>query len=347
MKHFSNESVANAAKDKRQLMIKDVIGSNHHFLHSVNLAKSASKIEANVLILGESGTGKDVFARVIHNESLRRDKPFVALNCAAIPRDLINAELFGYVDGAFTGAKKGGNPGKFEVANGGTLFLDEIGDMPLELQATLLRVLQEREVIRLGGHKPIPVDVRIIAATNKKINQEIAYNGSFRSDLYYRLNVFTIELIPLRDRTGDIPELTAYFVKELNGTSGLPYKTFSDHALRLLFDYSWPGNIRELNNVVERAFYISGNSPMINVEHLPNHLIHHSGSTMAEEYKPAEKMMEIKKSGEQKEHLELVETLQQFRGNISKAAKHLGISRTTLYRKMDEYQILTAHTKER
>lgn len=342
IKHFINNSETTLAKDKRRLLIKDIIGSSHRFLQAVNLAKSASRMDANVLILGESGTGKDVFAKVIHNESQRRDKPFVALNCAAIPRELINAELFGYVDGAFTGAKRGGNPGKFEAANGGTLFLDEIGDMPLELQATLLRVLQEREVIRVGGHKPIPVDVRVIAATNKKINQEIVYNGSFRSDLYYRLNVFTIELPPLRDRMDDIPELVSYFIKELNSTSVLPQKNFTDQALQQLISYSWPGNIRELRNVLERAFYIAGHSPFITAEHLPDHLIRRSGSTMREHNEPFDHMHTIKKIGDQKERILLVETLKQYRGNISRTAKHLGLSRTTLYRKMKEYNILKA-----
>ncbi|MGF9714130.1 transporter substrate-binding protein [Paenibacillus naphthalenovorans] len=339
---FSNDCEAALVKDKHKLLIKDIIGSSHRFLQAVNLAKSAARIEANVLILGESGTGKDVFARVIHNESERRDKPFVALNCAAIPRELINAELFGYVDGAFTGARRGGNPGKFEAANGGTLFLDEIGDMPLELQATLLRVLQEREVYRVGGHKPIPVDVRIIAATNKKINQEIIYSGSFRSDLYYRLNVFTIELLPLRDRMDDIPELASYFVKELNGTSVLPHKTITDQALQHFLSYSWPGNIRELRNVVERAFYIAGQSQFIRAEHLPEHLIHHSAGTMTGEMEPFEHKLVLKKADVQKERGLLIEALKQYRGNISKAAKHLGLSRTTLYRKMKEYNILKA-----
>ncbi len=173
---------------------RKLIGSSERFLKVMTLVKSAAKTTSSVIILGESGTGKELFARAIHNESDRSGNPFVAINCAAISRELISAELFGYVDGAFTGAKKGGSPGKFEAANGGTLCLDEIGDMPLELQATLLRVLQEKEVTRVGGHTSIPVDVRVIAATNKNITKELAPNGSFRSDLYYRLNVFTIEL---------------------------------------------------------------------------------------------------------------------------------------------------------
>ncbi|MHB1404068.1 MAG: sigma-54 interaction domain-containing protein, partial [Desulfitobacteriaceae bacterium] len=336
MKQYSNEAAHILFKDKRNIETKDIIGSNERFLRAVNLAKSAAKMNANVLILGESGTGKELFARAIHNESARRNKPFVALNCAAIPRDLINAELFGYVDGAFTGAKKGGSPGKFEVANGGTLFLDEIGDMPLELQSTLLRVLQEREVVRVGGYEPIPIDVRIIAATNTNIFEEIAYKGSFRGDLYYRLNVFTIEVIPLRERIDDIPELVENFLAELNATSGSLPKVIEEGAIKILSKHNWPGNVRELRNVVERAFYVAENSPVITIRHLPDYVMYQYDVTLSKSYTPAFK---IKSLGEPKERRYLVETLAQFRGNISKTAKHLGISRTTLYNKIKEYHL--------
>ncbi|GAX89907.1 transporter substrate-binding protein [Effusibacillus lacus] len=324
----------------KQLLIRDIVGSNERFLRTIQLAKSASSIDANVLILGESGTGKEIFARAIHNESQRKNNPFIAINCGAMSRELINAELFGYVDGAFTGAKKGGNPGKFEAANGGTLFLDEIGDMPLELQATLLRVLQEREVIRVGGHKPIPIDVRIIAATNKKLNDEIAYKGSFRSDLYFRLNVFTIELVPLRERLDDIPELVSYFIKDLNETSGLPPKTMTTEALQMLLRYTWPGNVRELKNVVERAFYVAANSFAITVDQLPSHISSHTGRNLSHELISEETLHDLKKISSQIEKSELTELLVEYRGNISRAAKHLGISRTTLYRKLKEYQLI-------
>ncbi|MHA6259107.1 transporter substrate-binding protein [Sporosarcina sp. CAU 1771] len=331
-------------ENKSQLLTKDIIGSDAKFLRTVTLAKSASEMNANVLILGESGTGKELFARAIHNESTRMSEPFVALNCAAISKDLINAELFGYEEGAFTGAKKGGRPGKFEFANGGTLFLDEIGDMPIELQATLLRVLQEKEVIRVGGHKPIPVDVRIIAATNKNLNQEIAYNGSFRSDLYFRLNVFTIELIPLHERSKDVPELAIHFIKELSLETGLPYKELSQEALYMLIHYPWPGNIRELNNVIERAFYLSGNSFIITRSHLPQDVVQFSSNISAkpastEHIQSFRNIKEIKQYSNQNERTHIIQTLLEQRGNISQAAKVLGISRTTLYRKLDEYDI--------
>lgn len=344
---IKSESAYRRSQNRHQLYLRDIIGSNDRFLRTVHLAKSASEIDANVLILGESGTGKEVFARAIHNESRRKDKPFVALNCGALPRDLIYAELFGYVDGAFTGAKKGGSPGKFEVANSGTLFLDEIGDMPLELQVTLLRVLQEKEVTRVGSHVPIPVDVRIIAATNKNIKQEIAYKGSFRSDLYYRLNVFTIELLPLRERIDDIQELTAYFIDELNSSSNTHAKTLTEEAVQYLMKYSWPGNVRELKNVIERSYYLAVNARHISIEHLPEHIIYHSNNSFAEEYVPSDNMMDIKKVGEQNERIALIETLRKFKGNISQSAKHLGVSRTTLYKKMEEYEIHTSKSKLR
>ncbi|ALS20541.1 transporter substrate-binding protein [Paenibacillus naphthalenovorans] len=332
-------------KDKTKMTTKDLIGSNEHFLRTVSLAKSASKTNANVLLLGESGTGKELFARAIHNESSRKEKPFVAINCAAIPKELINAELFGYMEGAFTGAKKGGNPGKFEAANGGTLFLDEIGDMPFELQATLLRVLQEKEVIRVGGHKPIPIDVRIIAATNKNLNQEIAYNGSFRSDLFYRLNVFTIELVPLRERLQDVAELSSYYIHELSVDNGVPVKEISPEALKVLTQYKWQGNIRELNNVMERAFYLSDRSAYITVEHLPSYIVHNLQNEFphqpnsVETFQNLEHIKEIKQRERDLERNFYIQALIQRKGNISRTAKELGISRTTLYRKLDENNI--------
>lgn len=333
-------------KERQSLTTNDLIGLNELFLQTIEFARTAAKTKANVLLLGESGTGKEMFARAIHNESKRKDKPFVAINCASISKELINAELFGYEDGAFTGAKKGGNPGKFEIANGGTLFLDEIGDMPIDLQTTLLRVLQEKEVVRVGGYKPIPIDVRIIAATNKNLFQEIAYNGSFRSDLYYRLNVFTIELIPLRQRTEDIIALSHYYLQELSAELGKPRKYLSEEAAELLRRYNWPGNIRELNNAIERAFYLSEESPCITITHLPQFMIHSSKALEADTQDllvdSLPDMVNIEKSKQKSdEHKRQVylQTLMNYKGNISKAAKQLGMSRTTLYRKLEEHNI--------
>lgn len=318
-----------------QILFSDIIGSDRKFLRTIEMARTAANIDANVLILGESGTGKELFARAIHNSSPRKHNPFVAINCGSVSRELIHSELFGYVEGSFTGAKKGGSLGKFEVAKGGTLFLDEIGDMPLELQATLLRVLQEREVVRVGGHTPIPIDVRIIAATNKKLSEEIAYKGSFRSDLYYRLNVFTIELIPLRERIEDIPELLNYFNTQLNATTELPPKTLANDALKLLLQYRWPGNIRELKNVIDRSFYLAGDSRFITTEHLPAHILTYSVKALKEETVP-ENSVNIKKRGKQVDIREINELLVQYRGNLSKVAQKLGISRTTLYRRLKD-----------
>ncbi|MBA9025560.1 transporter substrate-binding protein [Peribacillus huizhouensis] len=339
-------------KERRNLTTNDLIGSNELFLQTIGYARSAAKTKANVLLLGESGTGKEMFARAIHNESKRKEKPFIAINCASISKELINSELFGYEDGAFTGAKKGGNAGKFEIANGGTLFLDEIGDMPIDLQSTLLRVLQEKEVVRVGGYKPIPVDVRIIAATNKNLFQEIAYNGSFRSDLYYRLNVFTIELIPLRKRTEDIIKLSSYYLEELSADLGQPRKELSTEAAELIRKYNWPGNIRELNNVIERAFYLAEDSPFIMVDHLPQFIIHNSNALgvntrdlLIESLPDGANIEAFKQKSDEHERQVYIQTLMNHKWNISKTAKQLGISRTTLYRKLKEHNIQARKVK--
>jgi transcriptional regulator with PAS, ATPase and Fis domain/ABC-type branched-subunit amino acid transport system substrate-binding protein len=341
-------------RQRADVFVHNLVGSSRAFLKNLGLAELAAKNDANVLILGESGTGKELFARYIHERSARRNKPFVAINCAAIPRDLLAAELFGYVEGAFTGAKRGGSPGKFEIANGGTLFLDEIGDMPIEQQATLLRVLQEKEIVRLGGTTPIPIDVRIISATNKQLSQEIAYNGTFRSDLYYRLNVFTIELAPLRQRREDIPELVRHFIRELAASSGYPEKEVSEDALDILVQYTWPGNIRELRNCIERAFYVAMDEPIITPSHLPQYILHpmsldvtgsndvllvepeanHSSS-----YKSDKKfdLDFVRRRSAEMERTRIEEALVRHQGNISRCARELGMSRTTLYRKLKEY----------
>lgn len=338
--------------ERENLTTNDLIGASEPFLKTIELARSAAKIQANTLLLGESGTGKELFARAIHNESNRKHKPFVAVNCGAISKDLINSELFGYVEGAFTGAKKGGSPGKFEIANGGTLFLDEIGEMPLELQTTLLRVLQEKEVVRVGGHKPIPLDVRIIAATNKDLFQEIAFNGSFRSDLYFRLNVFTIELIPLRQRHEDIAMFTNYYLEAFSLLSGQK-KELSKSALAVMMKYNWPGNIRELSNIIERAFYLAGNTPLITQEHLPQSMVNQFQPYKRKELTPAEHPLhqiksinEIKQKNYEQERQFYIQSLVTHKGNISKTAQHLGISRTTLYQKLKEYQIKTGKVKQ-
>lgn len=235
-----------------------IIGDSLCMNQVKKLGKMAAKSDSNLLILGECGTGKDILAQAIHNASQRASGPFLPINCAALPKNLIESELFGYEAGAFTGAQKNGSPGKFELAEGGTIFLDEIGDMPLELQATLLRVLQNKEIIRIGGKKTIPINVRIIAATNSKL-EEAVQNKKFRSDLYYRLNVLSITIPPLRYRKEDIPSLIDYFTK--THTSGeFDLNFFSADDRQLMTNYEWPGNVRELENVVERVICSSSDN---------------------------------------------------------------------------------------
>ncbi|WP_025727781.1 transporter substrate-binding protein [Heyndrickxia ginsengihumi] len=320
--------------EKDQLSFQHIIGMEKGFLETVHIAKTAAVTDANVLIIGESGTGKELFANAIHNESARCKKPFIAINCGAIPKELIHSELFGYVDGAFTGSKKGGKKGLFAEANGGTIFLDEIGEMPLDLQVNLLRVLQEREINPIGASKPIPIDVRIIAATNKNLRDEIAYNGSFRSDLYYRLNVFQIELLPLRQRQADIPELVFHVLKKLNHKNNTN-KRFSQQAMNILLQYHWPGNIRELNNVVERSYYLSGFQANIEADYIDAYIREQSEYPSASYVKEESTKIDV----ESVEKEQLLMHLNNTGYNISKVSRILGISRTTLYKKMRLYHI--------
>lgn len=303
-----------------------LIGKSASFMNSIENAKVAANSMSNVLLLGESGTGKELFAQAIHNASSRWKGPFVAVNCAALPRELVGSELFGYTEGAFTGAKRGGSPGKFELAYGGTLFLDEIGEMPLEMQTYLLRALQEKQLIRIGGQKVIHIDVRVIAATNKNLWDEIGI-GRFRSDLFFRLNVFTINIVPLRERREDIPVLVNFFMEKIAKSLGKQVEAIDPHVMDCLMDYSWPGNVRELENVLERAINLS-KGRTISSDSLPEYLITKPQSPV--------KDMGILKSSEREVILKFLEM---YDGNLSMVAKKLGISRPTLYRKLEIYQI--------
>ncbi len=236
---------------RASLRFEDICGSNPRFLETINQAKMVSQSNSSILLLGKSGTGKDIISQAIHNASPRKNAPYVAINCAAIPRDLIASELFGHMEGSFTGSRKGGSQGKFELADGGTIFLDEIAEMSLELQAVLLRVIEDKSIIRIGGEKVKPVDVRIIAATNKDLREEIL-KGTFREDLFYRLNVFTIQMVPLSERMDDIPLLIDLFVRKSALTMGKTIKKIDDEIIQKFMNYSWPGNVRELQNVIER-----------------------------------------------------------------------------------------------
>lgn len=304
---------------------ENIIGKNAKFCNALKTAKIVAPKESNVLLLGESGTGKDVFAQAIHNASSRRRGPFIAVNCGAIPKELIGSELFGYSEGAFTGAKKGGKMGKFELADGGTLFLDEIGEMPIEQQKVLLRVLEDRKIIRLGGHEPIPINVRIIAATNIDLENEVK-KGTFRQDVYYRLNVFAIKMVPLRERKDDIRLLAAAFLESFSRDMGRTNIDIVDEVWDLLLSYDWPGNVRELQNAIERALVLSEGQTIT-----PNLFDFY----ISNEQKPdSQSANPIKNALHDYETDILTDILARNNWNISKTSIYLGISRTTLYRKM-------------
>lgn len=332
--------------------VDNLIGQSSQINYVKNLCLKASKSISNVLILGESGTGKELVAQSIHNASSRRNEPFIAINCGALPKGLIESELFGYEGGSFTGANKEGKPGKFELADGGTIFLDEIGDMPLDTQVNLLRVLQDKEIVRIGGSKPKPIDIRVIAATNKNLFKSIQ-NNSFREDLYYRLNVFTINVPPLRERIKDIQILAEHFINYYNKALNKNVININESALEAFKKYSWPGNIRELENIIERAINIVETN-VITVKDLPFLLQELVLVNSHQEHKETiiyDKLDNINISSnndfnadlsDKKMNLEkdeLIRALTINNGNAVKSSQLLGISRRTLYRKLDKYNI--------
>lgn len=304
----------------------DLLGISDNFVQLKRFAERIAATPSPVLIQGESGTGKELFAHAIHCASARDGKPFVAINCAAIPRDLIGSELFGYVGGSFTGASRTGAKGKFEVADGGTLFLDEIGEMPLEMQSVLLRVLEENAVTRIGGTKPIPVDVRLITATNRDLQAYIA-EGKFRADLYYRLNVINLNMIPLRQRREDIPVLAEAFVQKYARENGVHINGITPDALRALIAYSWPGNVRELRNTIERGVVVS-DSGSIELRNLPADITHLSDGETVPAAPPAAPGTRFERLRREM----AVRLMTEYGGNKSRVAKDMGISRSTLYR---------------
>jgi len=325
-----------------------IIGEDKNLKNSIRLARIASANDSTVLLQAASGTGKEVFAQAIHNSSSRRNGPFVAINCAAIPRELVGSELFGYVEGSFTGAKRGGRPGKFELANKGTLFLDEIGDMPLEQQVVLLRAIQEKAILRVGGDSQINVDVRIIAASNQDL-LEMVRLGRFRDDLYYRLNVVSITIPPLKERKADIRLLFKYFVEQMSPRFNKNITWIDQDVINYLEAYDWPGNIRELQNVVERTLLMAEDN-QINLDCLPPEIsaaqaeatnIARDGDNseiLALTALLANRSMRKKQIGEQEKE-RIMRTLDVYGGNVSKTATELGMSRNTLYRKMRTYTI--------
>ena len=320
---------------QNQNRVDNIIGSDTKFREIVKECLKVAKTDIPVLLTGETGTGKEVMAKALHTNSLRYDKPFVSINCAAIPFELLESELFGYMDGAFTGAKRGGKKGKFQLANGGTIFLDEIGDMPSSMQAKLLRVLQEKEIEPLGSEKSIPLDVRVVAATRQDLEAKMK-DGSFREDLYYRLSVFNIHIPPLRERGGDSLELAEFFLDELNHKYKT-YKTFSKAVKAYFLKYQWPGNVREVNNVVQSAYAISTEN-IIDINDIP--------ARMLQQEKPAINLDKNKKSlGQMVDDYEkevILELLKKHKGNCLEAAKEAGIHKSNFYRKLQKYGIKPA-----
>lgn len=325
-----NRLVKQIGGAKAHLTFKDIIGSHPVVTKVISTARKVALSSSHVLLTGESGTGKEVFAQAIHNESYRARFPFVAINCAAIPRELMGSELFGYVEGAFTGARRGGSPGKFEFADGGTIFLDEIGEMPLELQAHMLRVIEDKKITRLGGQEVIPVDVRIITATNRNLKDEVA-KGNFREDLFYRLNVINISLPPLRERTSDITLLALYFARNIGQRLGKSQITIDPEAMEVMKTYPWPGNVRELQNTIERAINLITDTS-VKLEHLPQNMTESLPRTVSNNYSGS--------SIKEAEINTIINALQKHGGNRKRAAMELGIARSTLYRKLEEFRII-------
>ncbi|MBB5173164.1 sigma-54 interaction domain-containing protein [Texcoconibacillus texcoconensis] len=331
---------------------QDLMGSSPVFQSVKQFAEKVSGSDSSVLLTGESGTGKELFAHAIHNSSLRDKYPFIPVNCASIPADLLESELFGYEDGAFTGAKKGGKKGLFEIANHGTVFLDEIGDMPFSMQSKLLRALQEREIKRVGGQNLVHVDVRIIAATNRDL-EKMVEDGSFRQDLYYRLNVINIEVPPLRKRKEDIEFITNKLIKKLEGKFYRQGTSISSEVLEKFQQHSWPGNVRELENVLERTLNVL-DSQTIQVEHLPLY-IRDAGdverrinkATRSERNSPDKSPIDMSPDSVQplKETLASAEkeaikhALSIADGNKLTAAKMLGVGKTSFYEKCKRHGI--------
>lgn len=314
----------------------DLCGSCQAFNEAVYRAQRVAKSDSSVLILGESGTGKELFAQAIHNASSRRGHPFVSINCAAMPRELISSELFGYVEGAFTGARKNGAPGKIELANKGTLFLDEIGDMPLDLQVHLLKVLEDKAFTRLGDSKSKTVDIRVIAATNQDLNK-LVREGAFRLDLYYRLNVFTLELPPLRGRVSDIPQLTRLFIKQCAQRLDKQVSDISPEALGAFMAYSWPGNLRELRNAVESSVNLAMNEEIM-LSDIPTAILRATGIHPENAASNSLLLTELNSAGKRAETEMILELMERYNGNKSMVAEKLGISRPALYRKLKKIQ---------
>ncbi len=316
-----------------KLSISNILGDSVTIQELKSIIRKVANSSISITVTGETGTGKELVANAVHQLSRRSKQPFIKINCAAIPKDLLESELFGYEPGAFTGANKQGRIGKFEMAHKGTILLDEIGEMPLELQSKLLRVLQEKEIDRIGGAKPIPIDVRIICSTNRDL-AELVSQGNFREDLYYRINVMEIPVPPLRDHFEDLPILCRYFIDECNQDNGLNIFGINEDVYDFFQAYHWPGNIRELIHALERACVMLG-SGELRVEHFDFLL----RRMIAKEKNDETQGVSLRDHKEHSEREEIIKALAETHGNKSATAKLLKIDRSLLYNKLKKYQI--------
>ncbi|MBS4210458.1 sigma-54-dependent Fis family transcriptional regulator [Bacillus sp. FJAT-50079] len=342
------KSLTNRTRNVTKYSFSSMIGRSKEFLSMIEEARLIANLDLVVMIAGESGTGKELLAQSIHSASARSSNPFVAVNCGAIPKELAASELFGYEEGSFTGSLKGGQPGKFEQAQGGTIFLDEIGELPLDLQVLLLRALEEKEIVRLGGRQPIKLNVRVITATNRDLI-EACEAGKFRKDLYYRLNILSLHVPPLRRRTGDIPIILDHLLKKSCAELGRPQIKVDKPVLAVLEKYSWPGNVRELRNLAykmvirakENLFTLADlpdewfeNRTMNEQASLPHHSKIWKTEQVAESLPLYQDSISKMPSLKQQELDTILAVLNESEGNVSKAAKKLGIHRSTIYRKL-------------
>lgn len=313
--------------------LASIVGKSDAILEAKEQVRMVATNSIPVSISGETGTGKELFAHAVHQESSRREFPLVRVNCASIPENLLESELFGYEEGAFTGARKSGKPGKFELADKGTLFLDEISELSWVAQAGLLRVLQEKELERVGGVDTIAVDVRIISATNLSLG-ELVSQGKFRKDLFFRLDVFPIHIPPLRERMEDLEPLVEYFINQYNQEAGGPIEGISGEAMARLHKYHWPGNVRELNTVIERACIDTG-AGIITIDNL----LRFAGPKARADNHPKYQGFDLAKAREEAEKQTILRAIKACRGNKTQAAQLLGLSRSALYYKMEQYQL--------
>jgi PAS domain S-box-containing protein len=316
--------------------LDQIIGNSPLMQQAKDLLQKVAPSTLTVLISGETGTGKELFSHAIHQLSSRRHKPFIRINCAAIPRELLESELFGYEEGAFTGAKKGGKPGKFELANGGTLLLDEINELPLYLQSKLLRVIQEKEIERVGGVKTIELDVRLVCTTNKSM-LDLVHKGEFRRDLYYRVNVVEINIPSLRERTEEIESLIKHFIVKINRNHGLHITGIHNGVLQLCRRYSWPGNIRELEHVIERAA-VTAASGELGMEHF-DYMLPRILASVTDDVTDASGLS-LEEAKEIAEKQAIIKALLKTNGSKTLAAEELNIHRTVLHSKIKKYRIM-------